>query len=179
MATDNEQKKDQEIKDEDVEIEAEIVDDDTDNPEDEVVEEKKEEVNEYKDKYQRLLADFSNYKTREEKAKSDFKKFASSNLLEKLLPVLDNFDRALKDANEEDSFVQGIVMTRDSMLKILEEEGLSEIESDGAKFDPNYHHAVLAEESEKVEPDYVIETFQKGYMLNGKVLRPAMVKVSK
>ena len=149
----------------------------------EIVEEENEAVSandsEYIEKYQRLMADFANYKQREEKSKADFKKFASSSLVEKLLPVLDNFDRALKDKDPEDPFVKGVIMTRDELIKILKNEGLEEIASDGEKFDHNLHHAVMTEESDSVEEDYIIETFQKGYTLNGKILRPAMVKVSK
>lgn len=149
----------------------------------EIVEEEREDVSandsEYIEKYQRLMADFANYKQREEKSKADFKKFASSSLVEKLLPVLDNFDRALKDKDPEDPFVKGVIMTRDELIKILKNEGLEEIASDGEKFDHNLHHAVMTEESETVEEDYIIETFQKGYTLNGRILRPAMVKVSK
>ena len=149
----------------------------------EIVEEENEAVSandsEYIEKYQRLMADFANYKQREEKSKADFKKFASSSLVEKLLPVLDNFDRALKDKDPEDPFVKGVIMTRDELIKILKNEGLEEIASDGEKFDHNLHHAVMTEESETVEEDYIIETFQKGYTLNGRILRPAMVKVSK
>ena len=150
-------------------VDAEIVDDEKDSSAN----------NEYIEKYQRLMADFANYKQREEKAKADFKKFASSSLVEKLLPVLDNFDRALKDKDPEDPFVKGVIMTRDELLKTLKNEGLEEIASDGEKFDHNLHHAVMTEESDTVEEDYIIETFQKGYTLNGRVLRPAMVKVSK
>lgn len=150
-------------------VDAEIVDDDKDSSAN----------NEYIEKYQRLMADFANYKQREEKAKADFKKFASSSLIEKILPVLDNFDRALKDKDPEDPFVKGVIMTRDELLKTLKNEGLEEIASDGEKFDHNLHNAVMTEASDTVEEDYIIETFQKGYALNGRVLRPAMVKVSK
>lgn len=153
-------------------IDAEIVEDEEDSSVNQA-------NNEYVEKYQRLMADFANYKQREEKSKADFKKFASSSLIEKLLPVLDNFDRALKDKDPEDPFVKGVIMTRDELLKTLKNEGLEEILSDGEKFDHNLHHAVMTEESDSVEEDYIIETFQKGYTLNGKILRPAMVKVSK
>lgn len=153
-------------------IDAEIVEDEEDSSVNQA-------NNEYVEKYQRLMADFANYKQREEKSKADFKKFASSSLIEKLLPVLDNFDRALKDKHPEDPFVKGVIMTRDELLKTLKNEGLEEILSDGEKFDHNLHHAVMTEESDSVEEDYIIETFQKGYTLNGKILRPAMVKVSK
>lgn len=182
---DNEKKHDENVEntDEDQleEIEAELVDEDGEveesNEENKVKEET--EVDEYKDKYQRLLAEFSNYKKREEKARVDFKKFASSKLIEELLPVLDNFDRALKDTDEDDSFVKGIQMTRDSLWKVLEKEGLKEIKSDNVEFDPNFHHAFQTEENEDFKSNYIIETYQKGYTLNDKVIRPSMVKVAK
>lgn len=177
----NEEKKDENLDIEDKEnqdedcIEAEIVEDEekeaTKNPSD--------EVNEYQERYQRLLADFDNYKKREEANKADFKKFASSSLVEKLLPVIDNLDRALAKADENDAFVEGVVMTRKELLKVLENEGLEEIPSDGCEFDHNIHQAVLAEDSDEVESNHIIETFQKGYKLNGRLLRPAMVKVAK
>lgn len=177
---DNEKKHDENVEQEEnideqlEEIDAEIVDE-----EGNVEKDSSEDDNEYKEKYQRLLADFTNFKKREEKARSDFKKFASSNLIEELLPVLDNFDRALKDQDEEDSFVKGIMMTRDSFWKVLEKEGLEEIESDGVEFDPNFHHAFQTEENEDFKSNYIIETYQKGYKLNDRVIRPSMVKVAK
>lgn len=166
---------DDEIIEEIEEYEAEAVDEDGN------VEEvsNKEEKNEYLEKYQRLLADFNNYKKREEKAKADFKSFATSSLIEKLLPVLDNFDRALKDCNKEDPFVKGIEMTKNELWKILENEGLSLIASDNEEFDPNFHQAIMTEESEEIKSNHIIETFQKGYKLKDKVIRPSMVKVSK
>lgn len=176
----NEEKKDENLDIEDKEIdeedyiEAEIVDDEEDSKPNQT-----EEVNEYQERYQRLLADFENYKKREEASKADFKKFAQSSLIEKLLPVIDNLDRALEKADEDDAFVEGVIMTRKEFMKILENEGLEEIESDGCEFDHNIHQAVLAEENDEVEENHIIETFQKGYKLNGRVLRPAMVKVSK
>ena len=178
---DNEKKHDENVEnteniDEELEeIDAEIVDEDG-NVEEDL---SNNDDNEYKEKYQRLLADFTNFKKREEKARNDFKKFASSNLIEELLPVLDNFDRALKDQDKEDSFVQGIIMTRDSLWKVLEKEGLEEIESDGVEFDPNFHHAFQTEENEDFKSNYIIETYQKGYKLNDRVIRPSMVKVAK
>ena len=176
----NEEKKDENLDIEDKEIdeedyiEAEIVDDEEDSKSSET-----DEVNEYQERYQRLLADFENYKKREEASKADFKKFAQSSLIEKLLPVIDNLDRALAKADEDDAFVEGVIMTRKELMKVLENEGLEEIESDGCEFDHNIHQAVLAEENDEVEENHIIETFQKGYKLNGRVLRPAMVKVSK
>ena len=160
-------------------IDGEIVEDEEDSNQlidEEIIE---EDFNEFKDKYQRLLADFTNYKQREEASKADFKKYACSNLVEKLLPVLDNFDRALTGADENDPLVKGVAMTRDEMVRILENEGLELIASDGELFDYNIHQAVLSEESDEVESDHIIETLQKGYKLNDRVIRPAMVKVAK
>lgn len=157
-------------------IDAEIVDEDNEEINEAQIE---DDFNEFKDKYQRLLADFTNYKQREEANKADFKKYACSNLIEKLLPVLDNFDRAIDSASDDDPLIKGVIMTRDEMLKVLGNEGLQVIPSDGEAFDYNVHQAILTEESDSVESDHIIETFQKGYKLNNKVIRPAMVKVAK
>lgn len=176
LKTDPEAEKlEEKIEEEIEEIEAEAVDEDG-NPEENI---SPDQTSEYLEKYQRLLADFNNYKKREEKAKEDFKSYASSSLIEKLLPVLDNFDRALKDCNDKDPFVQGIIMTRNELWKVLENEGLSEIPSDNEEFDPNFHQAFMTEESDEVESNHIIETFQKGYKIKDKVIRPSMVKVSK
>ena len=175
--TEKDNKKVENLEEENLEeVEAELVN------EDGSIEENKDlnaEIDEYKEKYQRLLADFSNFKNREKKAREDFKKYACENLIAELLPVLDNFDRALKDQDPEDSFVKGIIMTRDSLLKILEKEGLEEIKSDNVEFDPNFHHAFQTEDSKEHDSNYIIETYQKGYKLNDRVIRPSMVKVAK
>lgn len=142
--------------------------------EDELSEEEK-----LRDSYLRLQADFANFKRRAENEKLDIYKYASEKLIVKLLTVVDNLDRALAEVKEEDSFTEGVSLVRQQLLETLEGEGLEEIESDGQKFDANLHHAVLMEESEEVESECIIETFQKGYKLNDKVIRPAMVKVSK
>lgn len=160
----------------------------TENLENEEVKEENEENNEQdeviseldkvKDSYIRLQADFENFRRRTEREKSDIYKFASEKLVGKLLSVLDNLDRALAEAKEDDSFAQGVSLVRKEFLEILQAEGLEEIESDGAVFDANLHHAVFMEKSDEVESGSIIETFQKGYKLNDKVIRPAMVKVS-
>lgn len=163
------------------EIEAEVVDQ-VEEIEEEIKEDPKadsENEASLKESLARLQADFINYKNRTEKEKSNIHKYANEGLILKLLSVVDNMDRALANADEEDSFVAGIVLIRDEFLQVLENEGLKEIESDGAKFDPNFHHAVFIEENDEVESEHVIETFQKGYMIDEKVIRPAMVKVAK
>ena len=136
------------------------------------------ELDKVKDSYIRLQADFENFRRRTEREKADIYKFASEKLVGKLLSVLDNLDRALDESKEDDSFTQGVSLVRKEFLEILQAEGLEEIESDGAAFDANLHHAVLMEKSDEVESGLIIETFQKGYKLNGKVIRTAMVKVS-
>ncbi len=142
-----------------------------------------EQVNEQfeklKDSFTRLQADFTNYKRRQEKEKSDIYKYASEGLVIKLLSVMDNFDRALKGADKEDTLTKGIVMIKSELENILTQEGVEEIVSDNEKFDANLHHAVFMEENDEVESEHIIETFQKGYKLKDKVIRPAMVKVSK
>ena len=160
----------------------------TENLENEEVEEEKEETKEQdeviseldkvKDSYIRLQADFENFRRRTEREKADIYKFSSEKLVGKLLSVLDNLDRALAESKEDDSFAQGVSLVKKEFLEILQAEGLEEIESDGAVFDANLHHAVFMEKSDEVESGSIIETFQKGYKLNGKVIRPAMVKVS-
>lgn len=138
-----------------------------------------QEIEKLKNSLTRLQADFANYKRRNEKEKQDIYKYASESLIIKLLNISDNFDRALKDVEEENSFVEGIKMIKDELDSVLEKEGVEEIESDNTQFDANLHHAVFVEESDDVEENHILETFQKGYKLKDKVIRPAMVKVSK
>lgn len=127
----------------------------------------------------RLQADFQNYQNRAEKNRKDTIRLANEGLITKILSVVDNFERALKDDNKDDPSHQGYVLIHQELMNILEKEGVSVLESDGAAFDPNLHHALFLEEQEGTEPDMVIETFQKGYTLGDKLIRPAMVKVSK
>lgn len=131
-----------------------------------------------KDQLLRLQADFENFRNRKEKERLSTIKYANEGLIVKLLSVVDNLERALDKGNSEDAFCQGIKMIYDEMMKILTDAGLSEVEADGV-FDPNLHHAVFAEEKEGVEPDRILEILQKGYCLHERVIRPAMVKVSK
>ncbi len=158
-------------------LEEEIQEEEIQEETEEVSEENKE-IEKVKDSYLRLQADFTNYRNRQEKEKEDIYKYASEKLVTKLLSVIDNLDRALNEVEEKDAFTEGIELVREEFLNILKQEGLEEIKSDGELFDANKHHAVFMEESDEVESGHIIETFQKGYMLNGKVIRPAMVKVS-
>lgn len=141
-----------------------------------------EEVKEDEDlntKYLRLMADFQNYKKRTEKQKSEIHAYANEKIVLKLIEVMDNFERALgADASEGDSFKQGIEMIFKQLSDVLTDAGVKEIEAESTVFDPNFHNAVMMEDTDKVESGMVSEVLQKGYTLNGKVIRPAMVKVA-
>ena len=141
----------------------------------EVREEGKEEDNDLR--YLRLMADFQNYKKRVEKEKKDLYAYANENIMSDLLTVMDNFERALEhDADE--NFKEGIELIFKQLQDALEKSGLAEIPALGEDFDPNVHNAVMAEETEDYESGKVSGVMQKGYTLNGKVIRPSMVKVA-
>ena len=130
----------------------------------------------YLDMARRLQADFDNYRKRTQKENEEFRKFACSSIVSDLLTVVDDLDRALEHAGEETDLVKGIRGVRSNLMKILEANGLQEIPAEG-KFDPNLHEALCTVDGE--EDDMVAEVFQKGYTLNGKVLRYSKVKVTK
>lgn len=130
----------------------------------------------------RIQAEFQNYKRRTEKEKSEIYKYANEKIVVELLLVMDNLDRALESIshNVEDhqNVLNGVEMIKKSFEDLLEKEGVKVIEAVNQPFDPNLHHAVMTEEKDDCDADIVIEEFQKGYKLNDKVVRPAMVKVS-
>lgn len=141
----------------------------------------KDELEAEQNKYLRLLADYDNFKRRTQKDREISAKFRSQSLLTDLLPVLDNFERALAvEANSEDaaSIMKGVEMVQKSLLEAVKREGLEEIKAVGEPFDPNFHQAVMQEKDEDAEPGTVLQELQKGYTLKGRVLRPAMVKVN-
>lgn len=123
-----------------------------------------------------LQADFDNYRKNMEKEKSRIIELANENLIKELLPILDDFEAAIKTAESENDR-KGIELLNQKLTFILEKYGLKSIETEG-KMDPHKHEAVLREESDK-EDGTIIEKLQKGYMLNSKVIRPARVKVAK
>ncbi|KIL38280.1 molecular chaperone GrpE [Gordoniibacillus kamchatkensis] len=134
--------------------------------------------------YQRFLraqADFDNFRRRARQEKEDFAKYASLKLIEQLLPVVDNFGRAIaasKENRDFDALLKGLDMTYRQLDQVLSQEGLAPIEAVGQPFNPELHQAVMQVESEEHEEGIVVEELQKGYMLKDKVIRPAMVKVS-
>lgn len=130
------------------------------------------------DKFMRLQADFANYKRRTEAQKTEYIELGVKKVVNDLLPVIDNFERAMDSIGERDSTYDGIMMIKDQLTEVLKKEGIVEMKALGEEFDPLYHHAVLTEDSDKYDSGYVIEVLQKGYLINDKTLRPAMVKVS-
>lgn len=134
------------------------------------------------DKYLRALADLENYRKRADKEKAEAISFANESLIEDILPIVDNFERALAHANGEgslESLRQGVKLTVDQVYGALKKFGLEEIKAAGEKFDPAVHHAISEEENGEAEPGTVVKEFQKGYYLKGRLLRPAMVAVSR
>lgn len=139
---------------------------------------KKEPEEDESSRYMRLMADFQNYKKRVEKEKSDIYSYANEKLATELLAVLDNFERALDHDGEDKSFKEGMEMIFKQLFDVLEKSGLKEIPALGEEFDPNFHNAVMTEETEEYESGKVSGVMQKGYTLNGKVIRPSMVRVA-
>lgn len=134
------------------------------------------ERDEYLESVKRLRAEFENTRKRQERERELLLRSASEKLVTELLPVLDNLDRALE---AEGDVREGVRSTRDQLVSILEEEGLSPVESDGESFDPSVHEAVMGQPSEEHEDGTVIQTFERGYVLNGKSIRPAKVVVAR
>lgn len=133
------------------------------------------ERDEYLDSLRRLKAEFENSRKRQERERSRILETASERVIVELLPILDNFDRALE---HEGDIREGVRATRDQLSEVLGGEGLSSVDSDGARFDPNLHEAVMSQPSEEHEEGTVIQTFQRGYVLNGKSIRAAKVVVA-
>ena len=130
------------------------------------------------ERYLRLMADFQNFKRRTEKEKSDIYAFANEKLIGELLNVIDNFERALAAGNAEDNFYKGMEMILKQLLGVIEKAGASEIKALGEDFDPNFHNAIMMEDSSEYESGKVTGVLQKGYVLNNRVIRPTMVKVA-
>ncbi|MDR0269005.1 nucleotide exchange factor GrpE [Paenibacillus sp.] len=132
-------------------------------------------------RFLRTQADFDNYRKRTLKEKEDFAKYASSKLITELLPIIDNFDRAIAaagDSAEIESFAKGVNMIFRQLEGVLKAEGLETMDSVGQPFNPEFHQAIMQVESDEHEEGIVVEEVQRGYKLKDKVLRPAMVKVS-
>lgn len=133
------------------------------------------------DKYVRLLAEFQNYKRRTAKEKTDIRTYANEKIAGDLLPVMDNFERALATnaGDDPEAYAKGMAMIFDQLKTALNNVGVKEVEALGEDFDPTRHNAVMHSESEEYEEGKVCMVLQKGYELNGKIIRAAMVAVAK
>ena len=139
--------------------------------------ETEEKLTAAEDAYKRMLAEYANYKRRTEQEKEQLGLFTKGELLKDMLPVLDNFQRAL-DAPAGEEYKAGMEMIIRQFEKTLADMGLVEIAAENAPFDPEMHNAVMREDADGIDTETVTQVFQKGYRLGDRVLRPAMVKVA-
>lgn len=145
------------------------------------LEKAKAEAAEYLEQLQRLQAEFANYKKRNDREREEFIRLANAALISKLLPILDDCERAMQTVPENLrglTWVEGIVLIERRLRTIMEQEGLRKIEAVGQQFDPELHHAAVRQETTDYEEDEIIAELQKGYKLEDRVLRPAMVTVA-
>lgn len=155
---------------------------DSNTQEDSKKKESEDSSKELWDKYLRLQAEFDNYKKRTFKERQDFIKFANEGLILELLSILDNFERGIKSAEQKKDYEllhQGVDMISKQLHGLLETKGLNRIQSIGQPFDPHKHEAIEVVAGDDKEADIIVEELQPGYALNGRIIRPAKVKVLK
>ena len=146
----------------------------------ETLTEAQEAIAESNERIVRLTADFDNFRKRAQREKDEARQFANQGLLEKLLPVLDNFEMALTAVKDADPSVRdGVQMILDQLLGVLKESGVEPVDAMGQPFDPNLHEALSQEETTEVEEGTVVQQMQRGYKLNDRLVRPARVVVAK
>lgn len=142
---------------------------------------KDEQIEELTDRVRRQMAEFDNFRKRTEKEKSQMFETGAKSIVEKILPVVDNFERGLGAIPEEEKgspFAEGMEKIYKQMMTVLEEAGVKAIEAEGKEFDPNLHNAVMHIDDENLGENIVAEEFQKGYMYRDSVVRHSMVKVA-
>jgi len=140
------------------------------------------ELKEWKNSYTRKLAEFQNFTKRKENEVAEMRKYASEGIIVKLLDNIDNLERAVdasKESQNFDSLIEGVNMILNNLKHLLAEEGVEEIEAAGKEYDPYEHKAMITENKEELDDNVVVQVFQKGYKMKGKVVRPAMVTVNK
>ena len=140
------------------------------------------ELQEWKNSYTRKLAEFQNFTKRKENEVAEMRKYASEGIIVKLLDNVDNLERAVdasKESQNFDSLIEGVNMILNNLKHLLAEEGVEEIEAAGKEYDPYEHKAMITENKEELDDNVVVQVFQKGYKMKGKVVRPAMVTVNK
>ena len=137
-----------------------------------------QQIEDLTDRLKRSMAEFDNYRKRTEKEKSSMYIIGANDIVEKMLPIVDNFERGLAQAPEDDPFAEGMKMIYKQMMTAFDEMGVKPIEAVGKEFDPNLHNAVMHVEDESVGENIVVEEFQKGYTYKDFVVRHSMVKVA-
>lgn len=130
------------------------------------------------DRLLRLTAEFDNYRRRSQKERAEFAEFAGSEVVREILPVLDDFERALKIETADTDYAKGVELIYTRLLDAAKKSGLEPMTAEGEKFDPNLHHAVEMVPSDEVEDQTIVGEHQRGYKFKGRLLRPAMVKVA-
>lgn len=136
------------------------------------------DLQEKKDRLLRLQADFDNFRRRSAKEREEISAVVTQNFCKDMLPLLDNFERAMAaETKDVEAFQKGVEMIFTQFQEILKKNGLEKIETEGQKFDPNYHQAVMRIEDPEREDDTIAQELQKGYMVKGRVIRPSMVQV--
>lgn len=144
------------------------------------LEDKQKQIDEYKNRWYRAQADFDNFRKRTQKEIQDIHLYAGEQLIKDILPVVDNFERALNSIEDrEGPIYKGVQLIYQQLKNVLEKYDVKEIDAQGKAFDPRFHEAVMQVESQEHENDTVIEVLQKGYLFHTKVIRPSMVKVAK
>lgn len=145
---------------------------------DKQLEEAEAKAKEYLDRWQRLMAEFDNYRKRSEKEKSDSYDYAVSNTVAELLPIIDNFERALNIESTDKTLYTGVKMIYKQIMDLLENLHVSQIEAVGMTFDPKFHNAIMHIDDEKFGENMIAEEIQKGYLYKEKVIRHSVVKVA-
>ena len=179
-----EEQAEEEIQSEETEVQEEEAAKETEQAEEEKAEPeepdpKDKKIEELNAKYMRLMADFQNQKKRFDKEKADIYQYANEKIVKNLLEVLDNFERALDATKDADPVLhEGMELIFKQLVTALENAGVAEIKALGEEFDPNFHNAVMMEETDEYESNKVSGVMQKGYTLNSRVIRPSMVKVA-
>jgi len=144
---------------------------------------KEQEAKENYDRLLRVSAEFDNYKKRTSRELEEFRKFANQSLIKELLSVVDNLELAMDSTNGhqtiDQGLLQGLEMTHKEILKVFEKFNVKPIEAKGQVFDPNFHEAVMQEETDEVEANTIVNELQKGYLINDRLLRPSMVVVAR
>ena len=144
------------------------------------LEEKEKEASDNYDKYLRSVAEFDNYKKRSAKDKAEIIKYSNENIIKDILPFMDSLDRALEhDTGDVQAFKNGIVLIQEQLLGCLRKHGVEKIDTAGQDFDPNFHEALMQMESDQHEDNKIVSEMEKGYLLNGRLLRPSRVCVCK